>query len=185
MTDLIALNDLEPLERAHHDAETITAGLLELALCAGNATEAQRRLKSRGVTAGITTIKEWAEKYPQRYRHAQNTQAPLIEAEVIRQARETVLEMGRVMRKAVDKAEQQIDSGDVKDAAKAAQHLSIARKNTIDNMLLLDGRPTAITQSDRTPEEIIDGIFKKLSAYREQHAIDSTAVEEPATEDNA
>lgn len=176
MTDLATLNDLEPLDRAHHDAETIMSGLLALAVCAGNAQEAQRRLKAQDIDVGASTLREWTGRYPLRYRHAQDQQAPLVEADVIRQARETALEIGRVMQKAIEKTEEQLDSGELRDPSKAVHYLAGARKATIDNMLVLDGRPNKIVTSDRTVEQLIDAIAKK-AGIKLPEVVDSTAEE--------
>lgn len=167
------------IERRPHERytpEQIDRGLLEVAVC-GNAALASKRLAAEGLEIDDRLLRMWrSEIHAGRYAEIAAEQAPKIEATIVEAARRIAQRAAEIELKALDRTEEQLDAGDVKDPAAVARNLAVAKAVNIDKTLTLESRPSQISEV-RRPEEIIRSL-EKLGVLK---AIDGTAEEEPSS----
>jgi hypothetical protein len=113
--------------------------------------------------------------YPRRLAALQRTHAPEIERAIIHRARDAALSAAASTQEAIDLERKRIAKGEVRDAAASAQKLSITEGVQVDKALVLEGRPSQITQ--HRPD--LADIFAELKERVPGLFVDSWAVEEP------
>jgi hypothetical protein len=136
-------------------------------MCAGNAAEASRRLKTQDVVIGERTLRSWLDRHPAEYADVRQRLVPQIEAGIIHDARTVAREAIDGAREAIALERQRIAAGEVKDAGASARNLATAGATWTDKMLLLDGRPNSIEKPCRSTEELMRSIAAKLGGFRE------------------
>jgi hypothetical protein len=152
----------------------VEEALLELALCGGNSGEAHRRLSARGLDVSEPRLRAWRRyDHAERYVQLCNQHAKQVEQTIVAKARENARKAADVISQAIDKAAEQVESGKV-DAAKTALSLATAQGIQIDKALVLEGRPTVITER-RDAEDILRSLNEMVPGL----VIDSTATELP------
>ena len=90
----------------------------------------------------------------EEYDELRERYAPQLEAEVVRQLRETAIYAGVVQRKAIEAAEERLDARKDIAPAQTAAALAKVSSSATEKLLALTGRPTQITEH-RTLEEIV------------------------------
>jgi len=163
--------DLEPVTRTKHAAHEVDAALTAVALCGGRVTRAHEQLKASGVNIPYRTLAAWvADLFPNRYRHLAEQVAPQIEKSMVATARAAAMRSFEVAGEAVELEAQRLAAGEVKDAAASSRNLATTGGIMTDKMLLLDGRPTQISE-----QRSMDDVLRSLAA---KGFIDGTATEE-------
>ena len=130
-------------------------------------------MKEAAELTGIpyTTVTTWRYKYADKYERIKEKRAPEIEQAVIRNLREIMARSGNAVLLSIDKAVEQLEAGDVKDAAAYARNLATTQAIAADKMLLLDGRPTSISEHRTVDDELRE--LERLGFF------DTTCEEEP------
>lgn len=162
------------LGRGYTELE-IRLALEMVAICAGNASEASRRLESRrGLKIPSSTINEWRRStYAQEYEAVQFEVREQIDRAVIAEARDLVTELAGLERVAMGKTLEQLESGSVRDASGVLRNVSTSKAINLDKIALHEGRPTAIVEN-RTGEATL----RALAAMGRMAVVDSTAEED-------
>lgn len=167
----MATVELEPVTRTKRTEQEVDAALTAVALCGGNVTRAHRHLKASGHTVPERTLHGWvANQFPNRYRHLAEKYAPQIEKSMIATARAAAMRSFEVASEAVELEHERLQAGDVKDAAASSRNLATTGGILTDKMLLLDGRPTQISE-----QRSMDDVLRSLAA---KGFIEGTATEE-------
>jgi hypothetical protein len=144
--------------------EEVDTGLTVLALCGGDSKEAERRLEASGSPIPSSTLRDWrTSTHADRYVEICQERAPEIEKRVLQQSQEIQQRALAASLKAVDAAEQQIDSGDAKDPSATAKNLALTYGIITDKALVLQGRPSTIigTQDAR---DLLEDIRRDLGS---------------------
>jgi hypothetical protein len=121
------------------------------------------------------TIRDWRDKHPERWTHILANRARIIDQACVEEFREIAQTAAKASLAAVRKEAQNIEAGRTRDTAQAALNLIKTAALAVDKVLLLEGRPTSITEH-RTTDDIMRSLEKK------GYVVDSTATELPATE---
>jgi hypothetical protein len=155
--------------------ETDTA-LLELALAAGNAELAARKLHEKGLKIAARTLRDWRnETHADRYIELQARVAPKVEAVLVNRFRENAIRAGEVAREALEQTSEDLTSGKA-DAGKTFQQVMVGTGITIEKMLLMEGRPTTVVESRDTQQ-----LLAELKEIAPSLVVESTAVEVTTT----
>lgn len=164
--------EIEPIRgRSGTTPEMVDAGLLTLAACGGRYREASKTLKAKGLNIPDSTLQYWRyEMYPNRYRDIAARQAAVIEGEIINNIRALALRASEAAYKALELEEERLVSGETRDAAGSLRNIATSIGITVDKILLMEGRPTAITEQ-RSSDDVLRGLTDR--GY-----VDSTAVED-------
>jgi len=135
---------------AIHSEEAITRGLVALVLYGGRFKPAARFLKASGTPIPESTLRNWKDRYPDRYHRLQHEKMKEIEEqqisgllELFQESQEAIrlgveLEIKRLRASGVRDAQKQ----PVKDAAASVDKMSKALKLVGEHALSLQGRPT-------------------------------------------
>ena len=155
---------VQGLNRAYTD-EQIETALTTVAITA-NAKEASR-------TTGIPhrTILNWCNRHADKLKRIQEERAPQIEQAVIGKLRQGMLRGADATLLSIEKAIEQLEAGEVKDAAAFARNLATTQAIQADKMLLLDGRPTSISEHRTVDDELRE--LERLGFF------DTTCEEDP------
>lgn len=163
--------ELEPVTRTKRTEQEIDAALTAVALCGGRVSRAHEQLKVAGFNVPYDTLVQWVSmRFPNRYRHLAEQVAPQIEKSMVATARAAAMRSFEVAGEAVELEAQRLAAGDVKDAAASSRNLATTGGIMTDKMLLLDGRPTQISE-----QRSMDDVLRSLAA---KGFIDGTATEE-------
>jgi hypothetical protein len=129
-----------PAPKRRATSEEIDAALLILASNGGNAAKSHE-------IAGVPerTLQDWRNRYHERYQELRQRHKREIEDKLIEEHRENAILSAQLQRKATMQALD--DKQPFKDPARVAREASIASGVAIDKLLVLDGRPTQITQN--------------------------------------
>jgi hypothetical protein len=146
--------------------EEIDRALLILAKHGGNSS---RAVDEAGHPE--RTLRDWRTKHQDRYQEIRQLHKREIEDKLIEEQRENAILSAQLHRKATMQALE--TSEPFKDPARVAREASIASGVAIDKLLVLDGRPTQITQSQDAGQALVE------MARRLNLSIDSTADEIP------
>ena len=154
----MATLELEPVTRTRSTEAEVDAALTAVALCAGRVTRAREQLAATGVNIPYQTLLMWKrDLFPNRYRHLAEKYAPVIERQMIATARAAALRSFEVASEAVELEHDRLAAGEVKDAAASARNIATTGGILTDKMLLLDGRPTVVTEQ-RSMDDVIRGL---------------------------
>ena len=159
----------------HWTEAEIGTCLLTLAHCHGNAKEAHRRLKAAGINISYQTLTNWrrgpyAREYLEQRAH-HTTQIDRETADSYREVTQLALQGTRL---GIENTITQLKAGTIKDTSTAARNLNVISGISTDKALLLEGRPTSITEQ-RTGTEILRTLEELGHA---QGFINGTATEE-------
>ena len=152
------------MARPSSPPETIERALTAVAISGSSYKAAEKT----GTPA--RTIREWAQKNPERLEAIKRERAPLIDQACVAHFRDIVLNASQATLKAAELEHERINTGEVRDAAASARNLATTAAIATDKIALMEGRPTAIVEH-RNPDEVL----KRLQA--KGLVIDSTATE--------
>lgn len=165
MTDIVK-------SRSYTAAETDRC-LLDLVICGGNSLLAARRLKEAGVEIASRTLREWRQtRHRERYLEIARVHAPMIDRLITQQAREGAIRAAEVEQRAWEAQMEQLDEGQVRDPSAVARNAAVSKAVNVDKMLLLEGRPTQITE-----HRDVDEIIRALDAVAPGIVVHGTASE--------
>jgi len=166
-----------------YDAEAIDRGLLMLAVCAGDAAQAHRRLAAEGVSIPERTLRDWkTHSHPQRFVEVQRSYSAELEGVIIDGARSAALLAARLEHAALERATEQMLDPDyeVRDPATVARNAAVTKGINVDQVLKLSGRPTVIAEH-RNADDLLDSLAKKLGlTFEADELVDATVVEAPS-----
>jgi len=167
----MATLELEPVTRTRRTEAEIDQALTAVALCSGRVSRAREQLLAAGVDIPERTLRTWVvDLFPNRYQAAAERYAPQIERLMITQLRAGATRGFEASTAAMELEMQRLAAGEVKDAAASSRNLATAGAIMADKMLLLDGRPTQISE-----QRSMDDVLRSLAA---KGFIDGTATEE-------
>jgi hypothetical protein len=158
--------------RGDYTPAMVDIALLTVAMCGGNHSRAHQTLIDQGHKVSLAAVKGWRSSYPNRYRALADKHKGAIEREVIASVREMTLRASEVAYAGIELEAQRIATGEVRDAGSSVRNMATAIGIGIDKILLLEGRPTTITES-RSSDDVLRGLQAK--GY-----VDTTAEELPA-----
>jgi hypothetical protein len=144
--------------------EQVEKALLELALVGGNSGEASRRLEGVGIKVSARLLRLWRSGlHAKRYGQLAQEHARQVEETIVQEARETAILAAEVERLALAKTLEQLEAGEIRDAAAVARNASTVKGINVDKLLTLSGRPNQIVEHGN-PDELLaqlirDGIF--------------------------
>lgn len=162
-----AIEDIR--SRSPHGPQTVDTALLAIAMTGGGILAAQKLLKPKGIDIPRSTLETWPHIYPNRYRDIAERHKSAIEGEIVASVRSLALRASHVAQRALELEEQRIESGEIHDAAASLRNIATTVGIAVDKTLLIEGRPTQITEQ-RTTDDVLAGL-------RDKGYIDSTAVE--------
>jgi hypothetical protein len=145
--------------------EEVEKALLALALVGGNSGEASRRLKGANIEISPRLLRLWRSGlHARRYAELAQEYAREVEETIVQEARETAILAAEVERLALAKTLEQLEAGEIRDAAAAARNAATVKGINVDKLLTLSGRPNQIIEQSN-PDEILahlirDGIFQ-------------------------
>ena len=155
-----------------HDEESVERALRVLALCAGNSTEASRRLADADLPVPRSTLQRWRdEQHTDRYQE--------IRREVVPQVRERAAEKSDEIARAAAEKElafiAALDPDDMasRDRANALRNLSTTRGISVDVSRKLRDEPDVVIEHRRSGEELVEEIARKFPHL----VVDGTAEE--------
>jgi hypothetical protein len=148
-----ARNAVAPVAPRDYSEDERRNGLMALVACAGSAINAHRMLKEQNVEIPQSTLQAWKKSRSDEYDALREEWAPKLEAEMVRQYRETIIYAAEVERKAIEAAEKRLDEGKDINPAQTAANMSKVKSSSTDKLQLLLGRPQHITEH-RTVEEL-------------------------------
>jgi hypothetical protein len=156
----------KPAER--HSRKRIDEGLLAL-LRTGSSYQASE-------LTGISdaTLRYWRLKYADRMSELAKRHGPQLEQEAIQALQEAAAAATQGTLEAVDAARQEIRNGTTKDAAATARNLATVVGITTEKALLLQGKPTSVTEHAGT-RDVLTALARRIPGL----VIDSTATEIP------
>ena len=147
-------------------------------------------MKEAAELTGIpyTTVTTWRYKYADKYERIREERAPQIEQAVIKNLRAVMQRGSEATLLSIEKAVEQLEAGEVKDAAAFARNLATTQAIAADKMLLLDGRPTSISEHRTVDDELRElerlGFFDTTCEEEAEEAT-PTALRSAAQETNA
>src|SRR5512146_1166981 len=106
--------------RNKYSAAEMEYALLELALMNGNVSRAAKK-----VGVNVSTLAAWRDKFPERYEDIQARIAPMVEKQIVAQARLNSRKAAEVAEMLLEKVEAAETNSDAAQAAKAFQQVSI------------------------------------------------------------
>jgi hypothetical protein len=162
--------------RNKYSAAEMEYALLELALMNDNLARTARKV---GIDSG--TLGKWRNKYAERYEDIKARVAPMVEKQIVAQARINARKAAEVAEHLLDKVDEDgLSLGDRAQAAKAFNQVSIGMGVQIDKTLLLEGRPTEILET-RDAQAMLKELAEIAPGLTvDGHAIDVTPQELPA-----
>lgn len=140
-------------------------GLLTLAVCGGNAAEAMRHgaLLEPPVKWTESKLRAWKRKYAARYAEIQQEHVASIEAIVLQQVREAIIQAGALQARVLEKLLVAVEGGDLeaKDLANILKSAGVSLGINVEKMLLLTNRPTSIAET-RDVAELIQSLAQRV-----------------------
>lgn len=143
-------------------SDDIERGLTVLAMAGDNSIRA-----AEISDFNASTLRNWRITYAKRYEEIRAERGPELERLIGHEARALAVRYAQAEHKALDEATDNIEGADLSQLSTFLKAAAIGKAVNLDKMLLLDGRPTAISEH-RTRDEI----FKELER---DGFIDSTA----------
>ena len=155
-------------QRNKYSAAEMEYALLELALMNGNVSRAAKK-----VGVNVSTLTAWRDKFPERYEDIQARIAPMVEKQIVAQARVNARKAAQVAESLLEKVdEDELSLSDRAQAAKAFQQVSIGMGVQIDKTLLLEGRPTEILETRDA-----QAMLKELAEIAPGLVVDGNAID--------
>lgn len=133
-----------------------------LAEQAGDCVVAAERLREdHGMQLNEQSVRGYKIAYRNEYADAADTYAPVLEADLVREVRETAYISAKATRTAVEKARVLLPNlTDPAEAARVAKDLTVSQVQATNELLTLTGRPTEIKET-RGVREILAGLAAK------------------------
>lgn len=136
-----------------HDEATVDAALLALALNGSEYSRTAKDLAAGGIKLDERTLREWRDRYPNRYRFHLQENVGRVEGQAVAGYLQVIRRAQEAMMDAIELEHQRIKRGDVRDASSSARNLATSAGIATQHNLNLQGRPTII-QEVRKPEDI-------------------------------
>jgi hypothetical protein len=147
--------ELEPIKTRDYEPDIVDQSLLQLVLNDGNVTKTCRDMKAAGVDIPRKTLTGWRDAYPRRYQFHATQSARELEERIVTKQRAIASAALDVVQEAIEKEADRVKAGDVRDMAASARSLATTSAIATDKLLAMTGRPSAIVQHERKPEQII------------------------------
>lgn len=145
--------------------EDLERGLLALAISGGNGDEAARHLAllEPPIKVAPSTLQRWKIKHAKRYSEIQAERAPIIEAIVLEQIREAILQAGKLQSRVLEKLLLAVEDGSLepKDLAGILKSAGVSLGINVEKMLLMTNRPTVIAEK-RDVAEIVQALSARV-----------------------
>ncbi len=156
-----------------YDPQTVETALHVLAANQGNSVKASELLALQGTHIGSSTLTRWKnDNHAERYRKIQADRAPLLEAQAITTSLELVALYGTIEQRAAELLNEKLDDLPPKELANTVSKLAVAKGINTDKALLLQGRPTSVTEHRDTTE-----IMRALQQLNPSLVVESTATD--------
>ncbi len=183
-----------------YSPEQTTKALLTVIACAGNLSQARKRLLSEGEDVPLKTLSAW--KDSPRYRELERTHGRAIEDELVDHARRSAMLAAELEREGLQAALEDVRAARTavadleaeritpnayraimaraENPAQMALNASKIKGGNVDQVLKLTGRPTEITEH-RNVDDFFDALYKKLGLNPAQ-PVDATVVDDDPKE---
>ena len=149
--------ELEPITAVNYEPDTVDMALLQLVLNDYNVTKTCRDLEAHaGVKIPRKTLSEWRDRYPRRLQFHATQSARELEERIVTKQRAIASAALDVVHEAIEKEAVRVKAGDVRDMSAAARNMATTSAIATDKLLAMTGRPSAIVQHERKPEQIIE-----------------------------
>jgi hypothetical protein len=169
---------VELVRSSKFTTEQVDGALLTLAMLGGSTEKAGKELRAAGMNVTSRTLREWREKlYPGRYRDLCQRHARDIEGVIVRGSRAIAVRADEVTMLALEKARAQLKAGEARDPASVARNAAVTKAVNIDKMMLLEGRPTQVTEH-RDADELMRAIRARVTVLDKEAAIDAEVIAE-------
>jgi hypothetical protein len=162
------------VERSY-DEQAIERGLTELALCAGNAGNAHKRLKAQGYDIPKATLQSWRTgRHAGRYERIHHERMADIDSAMVSQYRDLVGKAVQTAANALDVEQARLAAGDVKDASASARNAGVVAGIGETKLGDITGRPSVVVH-----EHDASGLVDKLERFGVLQVVEGTAEEVP------
>ena len=149
--------ELERITAKDYDHDTVDMALLQLVLNDYNVTKTCRDLEAHaGVKIPRKTLSAWRDNYPRRLQFHATQSARELEERIVTKQRAIASAALDVVHEAIEKEAGRVKAGDVRDMSATARNLATTSAIATDKLLAMTGRPSAIVQHERKPEQIIE-----------------------------
>lgn len=139
----------------------ITKALTVLAFWGGNYSAAVKELHADGMSIVTETLKGWAtSKYQEDYERIRESFREKYEEEIVSSMRDIIRDASEVEKLAIKQTKDNILAEPAKNAAQSAYYLSQVKKNNVEKLQSMTGRPTHIIE-DRTPEAALRSLVQR------------------------
>lgn len=149
--------ELERITAKDYDHDTVDMALLQLVLNDYNVSKTCRDLEAHaGVKIPRKTLSQWRDRYPRRLQFHATQSARELEERIVTKQRAIASAALDVVHEAIEKEAVRVKAGDVRDMSAAARNMATTSAIATDKLLAMTGRPSAIVQHERKPEQIIE-----------------------------
>ena len=149
--------ELERIVSRDYDHDTVDMALLQLVLNDYNVSKTCRDLEAHaGVKIPRKTLSQWRDRYPRRLQFHATQSARELEERIVTKQRAIASAALDVVHEAIEKEAVRVKAGDVRDMSAAARNMATTSAIATDKLLAMTGRPSAIVQHERKPEQIIE-----------------------------
>jgi len=149
--------ELERIVSRDYDHDTVDMALLQLVLNDYNVTKTCRDLEAHaGVKIPRKTLSQWRDRYPRRLQFHATQSARELEERIVTKQSAIASAALDVVHEAIEKEAVRVKAGDVRDMSAAARNMATTSAIATDKLLAMTGRPSAIVQHERKPEQIIE-----------------------------
>lgn len=141
--------------------EEIIKAITLLAFRAGDFRTASKELRANGIEVTPERLKKWAEgEYAEDYKRIRDRYKHELEEEAVREMRAHVALAAKAERLAIEKAVERLEQGKSVSPAQDALSMARVKKENIDKLLALTGRPQQIIE-DRSAEQVVKSLIAK------------------------
>ena len=149
--------ELERIVSRDYDHDTVDMALLQLVLNDYNVTKTCRDLEAHAdIRIPRKTLSQWRDRYPRRLQFHATQSARELEERIVTKQRAIASAALDVVHEAIEKEAVRVKAGDVRDMSATARNLATTSAIATDKLLAMTGRPSAIVQHERKPEQIIE-----------------------------
>jgi hypothetical protein len=171
-----------PKKKPRHTEEDREVGLLALATI-GNSEEASRQLKRQGYRIPARTLRDWQERYHERYIELRTEAAPYWRERAAATLEDLLPQLTEAQQLYLDRAIETASETKGSEAARAVKDLNIATGVTIDKVNALRGQPTRTIEHRYDVGQLDQALLKLLEeAEAEAPVTDAEVVEDPLPE---
>lgn len=160
--------------RRVHDQREIETGLAALVIHAGNVVRAAEALRENGTPIARRTLQSWKTQHADRLEEIKREILPTVRERTIGDLSTLVLRFAGTQEKLRAKVDDDAESMNGTDAAKALRDVAVAMGISTEKRLLLAGEPTQIMAGRPDPEALVEQLFR---AFGIRPPVDSTASE--------